>query len=61
MTKPIPSWFRLYLLRFALKLIYGLAAEVITKGAKVQPARLLDEGFKFKFPTLSEALTDLTK
>ncbi len=46
---------------FALKLIYGQAAEVITKGAKVQPARLLDEGFKFKFPTLSEALTDLTK
>lgn len=46
---------------FALKLIYGEASEILTKGARVLPARLLNEGFKFQFPDISTALADLTQ
>jgi uncharacterized protein (TIGR01777 family) len=46
---------------FALKLIYGDASKMLTKGAFVKPARLLDEGFQFLFPDISCALTDLTQ
>jgi uncharacterized protein (TIGR01777 family) len=44
---------------FALKLVYGQAAELLTKGAAVKPARLLEESFQFKFPDITSALTDL--
>jgi uncharacterized protein (TIGR01777 family) len=44
---------------FALKLVYGQAAELLTKGASVKPARLLEEGFQFKCPDITSTLTDL--
>jgi len=44
---------------FVLKLIYGEASEMLTKGACVKPARLLDEGFQFKFSDISSAVSDL--
>ncbi len=44
---------------FALKLVYGDAAELLTKGACVKPARLLEAGFQFKFPDIKSALADI--
>jgi uncharacterized protein len=44
---------------FALKLIYGGASEMLTKGVSVKPARLLEEGFQFQFPDISSAIADL--
>jgi len=44
---------------FALKLIYGGASEMLTKGSIVKPTRLLGEGFQFHFPDISSALADL--
>jgi uncharacterized protein (TIGR01777 family) len=46
---------------FALKLVYGEASDVLTKGTCVKPARLTGEGFKFRFPDISSALADLVK
>ena len=46
---------------FALKLVYGQAADMLTKGAEVKPARLLEEGFQFKFGDISTALADLVQ
>ncbi len=46
---------------FALKLVYGEAAEMLTKGVRAIPARLLDEGFQFQFPDISSTITDLVK
>ena len=46
---------------FALKIIYGKAAEVLTKGAFVKPVHLLKEGFVFQFPDITAALTDLVQ
>lgn len=44
---------------FFLKLILGKAASMLTISQRVVPQRLLDAGFKFKFPTIEEALKDL--
>ena len=44
---------------FALRLVYGQAAELLTKGVNVKPARLLSEGFRFNYPDISSALLDL--
>lgn len=44
---------------FALKLIYGGASEMLTKGSIVKPTRLQNEGFQFHFPDISSALADL--
>lgn len=42
-----------------MRILLGEFAEVFLKGQRVIPGRLLDEGFQFKFPTLSEAFQDL--
>src|ERR1035437_203894 len=44
---------------FALKLIYGGASEMLTKGSIVKPTHLQNEGFQFYFPDISSALADL--
>jgi len=44
---------------FALRLVYGQAAELLTKGVNVTPARLLNEGFQFNYPDISSTLLDL--
>jgi len=46
---------------FALKLIYGEAAGMLTTGAKVISARLPNEGFQFKFSDINSAIADLVK
>ncbi|MBW6498889.1 MAG: TIGR01777 family oxidoreductase [Bacteroidales bacterium] len=46
---------------FALKLVFGKGAMVLTEGQEAIPKKLLDAGFRFKFPKLKEALEDLLK
>lgn len=44
---------------FVLEILYGSGAEVITKGQKVFPNKLLERNFSFLFPNLKEALENL--
>jgi hypothetical protein len=45
---------------FALRLVFGeMARETLLASARVKPARLLDAGFKFRFPELEPALRHL--
>jgi uncharacterized protein len=46
---------------FILKTILGDFGDVVLKGQRVLPKRLLAAGFNFEFPTLREALLDLTQ
>jgi hypothetical protein len=46
---------------FALRILYGGAASVITEGQKVIPHRLPDSGFQYRFPDIRLALGDLLK
>lgn len=44
---------------FALRMALGEMADLILTGQKAVPKRLLDLGFYFKYPELSEALNDI--
>lgn len=44
---------------FALKLLYGNAAEVVIGGEKVKPTRLEELGFKFNYPDIQLAIDAL--
>ncbi len=44
---------------FMMHLVMGKAATVVTKGQTVYPKRLLDEGYKFTFATIDEAIENL--
>ena len=44
---------------FALRLVLGDAATVVTKGQRVLPRRALDAGFTFRYPDLPAALGNL--
>ena len=52
-----PSW--LPVPGFALKLALGEVATMVLDGQRARPARLLDLGFKFRFPDAESALRDL--
>jgi uncharacterized protein len=41
---------------FAIKLLYGEMATIVTTGARVEPKRLLELGYEFRQPELDEAL-----
>jgi uncharacterized protein (TIGR01777 family) len=41
---------------FMIKLILGEFGSVLLKGQRVIPRRLLDGGFKFKYPNIEDAL-----
>lgn len=46
--------------RFALRALFGqMADEALLSSTRVVPARLQEGGFDFRFPDLSQALTDL--
>ncbi|WP_075590121.1 TIGR01777 family oxidoreductase [Labilibacter marinus] len=47
--------------KFAMKMMFGEGADVLLKGQKVKPQRLLDLGFPFQFPTIESMLDDLIK
>jgi uncharacterized protein (TIGR01777 family) len=44
---------------FILKIIKGEFGDVLLKGQRVVPKKLLDAGFVFQFPRLKDALQDL--
>jgi uncharacterized protein (TIGR01777 family) len=44
---------------FMLRVVLGGVATLVTMGQCVVPRRLLDEGFKFQFPTCEQALQNL--
>ncbi len=44
---------------FAIRLAFGEMADVVLHGQHVVPRRLLDEGFRFAFADLAEALRDV--
>jgi uncharacterized protein (TIGR01777 family) len=44
---------------FMIKLILGEFGSVLLKGQRVIPRRLLDAGFKFKYPNIEEALKSI--
>ena len=44
---------------FMIKLLLGEMSEMVLQSQKVVPERLLNEGFEFHYPNLTEALTDL--
>lgn len=44
---------------FALRLQFGEGAEVLAKGQRVVPERLVKEGFSFRFPDAESALADI--
>ena len=54
-----PAFFRVP--KFALYLAVGEVTESITASMKVIPQKLLENGFKFKFENLEDALRDLIK
>ena len=41
---------------FALKLLYGEMAVIVTTGRRAVPARALELGYRFEHPALDEAL-----
>lgn len=43
---------------FGLKIILGEMSDLLLKGQKQIPAKLLEHGFAFQYPTLREALTE---
>jgi uncharacterized protein len=45
---------------FAVKLLYGGMATIVTTGVRAVPARLLDLGYEFRAPDLEAALRDVT-
>ena len=46
---------------FMLKIILGEFGDVLLKGQRVLPKKLLGLGFHFEFPDLKEALQNLLK
>jgi len=45
---PMPSW--------VLGLLFGESAQLLTEGQKVIPAKLMDTGFEYQFPLITNAL-----
>jgi hypothetical protein len=46
---------------FLLRTVLGEFANVVLKGQRVIPKRLMETGFSFRFPTLQQALEDLVE
>lgn len=45
---------------FVLKLVFGELAIILTTGSKISAQKLLNSGYVFRFPTLKEAVNQLT-
>ncbi len=46
---------------FMMRLVLGEFADILLKGQRVVPQRLLRAGFSFRFPAIDAALTDLVR
>lgn len=46
---------------FALRLLFGEGAQVLTQGQRVLPERTLDSGYRFRSPELATALGEITR
>jgi len=57
----LKSWLLVPLPAAPLRWFLGELADTLTRGAYVLPARLLEAGFSFEYPTLDAALQDLLK
>jgi uncharacterized protein (TIGR01777 family) len=44
---------------FVLRLILGEFGDILLKGQRVYPERLIEEGFDFRFPEIGEAVRDI--
>lgn len=44
---------------FALKMMFGEGAQILLEGQKVLPEKLLQAGFRFRYPTLLNALVEI--
>ncbi|WP_133408591.1 TIGR01777 family oxidoreductase [Parashewanella tropica] len=45
--------------RFVAEKMFGEMSDILTEGQYVVPQRLLDEGFKFSYPTIDSAMTQI--
>jgi uncharacterized protein (TIGR01777 family) len=45
---------------FAVKILYGEMASIVTTGARLEPSRLVQLGYDFRHPQLDEALRSVT-
>jgi uncharacterized protein len=52
-----PAW--LTIPEFALRTIYGEASQVLLGGQRVFPEKLLQAGFRFRYPTIQNALVQI--
>jgi hypothetical protein len=52
-----PSW--LPVPSFALEGLLGEAAKVVLEGQQVLPKRTISYGFKYQYPTVKQALTEI--
>lgn len=52
-----PAWFRVP--AFVLKLMLGEGSDLLVKGQRVYPQRLLDAGYQFAYPKLKDALQQI--
>jgi uncharacterized protein len=46
---------------FALKLLLGEMADIVVKGSRVSPDKIMDHGFQFAFTNVEEAVQDLLR
>jgi len=46
---------------FMLKMLYGAGAVALTEGAFVEPSRLIESGFEFRYPKIIDALKEIVK
>ena len=54
-----PSW--LPVPGFMLKILLGEFGTMLLNGQRVIPARLMEKGYSFQFPSVNEALDDILK
>jgi hypothetical protein len=52
-----PTWFTVP--AFALKLMFGEGAQVLLEGQRVIPEQLMQAGFRYKYPTIQNALVNI--
>lgn len=46
---------------FALRMLYGQAAEILTDSPQALPEELLSNGFEFSYPTIDDTLNEIIK